>query len=521
MPAWMSILPPLITVLCALWLREVFTALLIGILSGGLIVGYYSEGFIGMLSGLLKPVDHLVNALVPADGDSGHMAVILFSLWIGGMVALISANGSMHALVNKISKRATNRKSGQFATWLMGILIFFDDFANTMVVGNTMRPLTDRLNISREKLAYIVDSTAAPIAAIALITTWIGAELQFIDEGIQQLSGFPSGKSAYSVFLNSLSYMFYPILTLIFIPILIWTGKDFGPMHKAESQLEYQPKTRDENTVNEGKIWMGLVPIAVMIIATLLGLLLTGYSEELWQAREVSLGQKIALIIGAADSYKALLWSSFSALTLAVLISLPKMGLEKTMNAAVSGFKKMLPAVIILVLAWALAGVTKEMHTAEFISSALSGNISPKLFPAATFVLAAIIAFSTGSSWGTMAILYPVVIGTSWALGSSAELGMQENYDILVNVISCVLAGSVLGDHCSPISDTTVLSSLATECDHLAHVKTQLPYAITVGVAALLIGTLGTAYGLNNGLAFSLAIAVLYFTVSYFGKTTS
>lgn len=516
----MSILPPLITVIFALLLREVFTALFLGILSGGLIVGYYTDGFAGMLSGLLRPVDHFVETLSPASGDSGHISVILFSLWIGGMVAVISANGSMRALVNRISKRATTKRSGQFVTWLMGVMIFFDDFANTMVVGNTMRPLTDRLRISREKLAYIVDSTAAPIAAIALITTWIGAELQFIDQGIADLEHFPANKSAYSVFLNSLAYMFYPILTLLFILLLIWTGKDFGPMRKAEMNPSFPTSDSRDEVSNEGKIYKGLLPILLMIFATLFGLLLTGYDPVVWNDGNLGLGQKISLIIGAADSYKALLWASFGGMSLAIILSLPQMGLEKSMSSAVAGFKKMLPAVVILVLAWSLAGVTEEMHTADFISSALSGSLPPELFPATTFVLAAVIAFSTGTSWGTMAILYPVVIGASWSLGLSADVGLEHNYELLVNVISCVLAGSVLGDHCSPISDTTVLSSLATECDHLAHVKTQLPYALTVGLVSLLFGTLLTAYGLHSGIAFVLAAFCLYFIVSYFGKTS-
>ncbi|MFY0643093.1 MAG: Na+/H+ antiporter NhaC family protein [Bacteroidia bacterium] len=521
MPAWMSILPPLITIVLALVFREVYVSLLIGIMSGGIIAAYYEHSWSGIIDGILSPVDYMVQAVSPANGDSGHISVIIFSLFIGGMVAVITANGSMGKLVSLISKKATNKKRGQLATWFMGILIFFDDFANTMVVGNTMRPLTDRLKISREKLAYIVDSTAAPIAAIALITTWIGAELQFIQDGISGLENFPKDKSSYIIFLSSLKYMFYPVLTLLFILILILTGKDYGPMYKAENQvIQHGDEKEDMEYDKMAKVWKGIVPIALLILATLLGLWTTGYDAEIIGDSSMGLTKKLGLIIGAADSYKALLWASYIGLGSAILFSLPQLGMEKSVTAAVNGFKKMFGAIMILVLAWSLAGVTDTLHTADFITSALDGNVQAKLLPAITFVFAALIAFSTGSSWGTMAILYPIVIGTSWSLGLADGLTQDANYQILINVIACVLAGSVLGDHCSPISDTTILSSLASDCDHISHVKTQLPYALTVGFVALIFGTIASAYGVPSWICFVLGLLSLFSIVSYFGKST-
>jgi Na+/H+ antiporter NhaC len=234
----------------------------------------------------------------------------------------------------------------------------------------------------------------------------------------------------------------------------------------------------------------------------------------------LGLTKKISLIIGAADSYKALLWASYSSLAFALLTSIPQLGLESSVEAIVSGFKKMLPAVLILVLAWSLAGVTEKMHTAEFISQSVLGNVSPVILPMITFIVAAIVAFSTGSSWGTMAILYPVIIASSWALGLETGLDTESNYAILLNVISCVLAGSVLGDHCSPISDTTILSSLASECDHLAHVRTQMPYALVVGVVSVSMGTLMSSLGVPVWLCFVGSLSILYGIVSYFGKTS-
>lgn len=518
MPAWLSLVPPLIAIICALLLKEVISALILSVISGGILIGYFQGGLTDAFKGVLSPIDYMVEAISPSNGDSGHISVIIFSLLIGGMVNLITANGSMNALVDRISRKATNKTAGLFVTWLMGLIIFFDDYANTLVVGNTMRPLTDKLKISREKLAYIVDSTAAPIAAMALVTTWIGAELQFISDGIKDLPSFPLELSAYNVFLGSLKYSFYPILTLLFILILIFTKKDFGPMLRAERSTD-TINTHPAEIHLEGKAWQGVVPILIMLLATILGLLATGYSDEVMSSDQ-SFTKKMSMIIGAANAYKALLWASYTSLAAALLISLPKLGLEKSMESILSGFKKMLPAILILVLAWSLAEITEIMHTADFISSGLRGKISPLVLPILTFIVSALISFSTGSSWGTMAILYPVMISTSWHVGLEAGLSSPENYEILLNVISCVLAGSVLGDHCSPISDTTILSSLASDCDHLAHVRTQLPYALIVGIVSLAVGTVLSALGLPIWICFVLSLLLLYGIVSYFGKTS-
>ncbi|HOI31145.1 MAG TPA: hypothetical protein PLC47_00135, partial [Bacteroidales bacterium] len=222
-PLWMSVLPPLIAILMALLLKEVFVALFLGILSGTTIMFYYqgSGFFVAVFKGLLAIIDtYVMQSLL----DPGHMAIIIFSMVIGGMVQLITRNGGMLGVVNRLSHLAKDASSGQLVTWLLGIAIFFDDYANTLVVGNTMRPVTDRLRISREKLAYIVDSTAAPVAAIAFVTTWIGAELSYIQDGLNTIG---LQESAYNVFFNSLAYSYYPILALVFILILVWQKRDF------------------------------------------------------------------------------------------------------------------------------------------------------------------------------------------------------------------------------------------------------------------------------------------------------
>lgn len=536
-PLWLSILPPLIAILIALIFREVLSALLLGIFSGTAIIGAYTGGLAGIGSGLLAVLDtYIINALNNWD----HLAVILFSMTIGAVVAVISKNGGMQGVVNIVSRFATTARSGQLATWLLGVAIFFDDYANTLVVGNTMRAVTDRLRISREKLAYLVDSTAAPIAAIALVTTWIGFELGQIDEALAKINAHGTGieQGVYSVFLGSLQYAFYPVFTLVFMLLLVLRGRDFGPMHKAEMrarttgqvskgvgrQSPHNESKDDDMDEFEPKAGIqprainAIIPILVIVLGTIAGLFYTGWGAQPLEGS--GLWAQLTAIIGDSNSYISLLWSSSAGLAVAILLTVAQRGLSlaETMESALNGFKTMLPAVIILVLAWALASVTETMHTADFLTGVLEGNISPWVVPALTFVISALVAFSTGSSWSTMAILYPIMLPAAWNVSIAAGYDPAEALAIFLNVTSAVLAGSVLGDHCSPISDTTILSSLASSCNHIDHVRTQLPYALTVGAVALLIGTIPGALGINGWLLMPVGIAVLYAIVHFFGK---
>ena len=531
-PLWMSILPPLIAILFALLFREVFSALFTGMLVGTTIIAYYSGSYfiIAIFQGILSIIDTYI---IESMTEFGHLAIIIFSMLIGAMVNLIGKNGGMNDIVAKLSRYATNSVRGQFVTWIMGVLIFFDDYANTLVVGNTMRPMTDRLRISREKLAYLVDSTAAPIAAVAFISTWIGAELSYIEDGIKTLG---LDTSPYAVFLNSLAYSFYPVFTLIFILFLIFRKADFGPMFTAElnarkgeayqveqGQYGFSPGDHKMDLPEEIKPrWFNaVIPILVIIFGTIAGLIYTGWDPDIWDDAQLRFSQKLSLIVGQANSYKALLWSSISGVVVAVLLTLAQrlLNLRDTISSLVSGFKTMLTAVLILTLAWALALLTEHMHTADFISQTmLSLSLSPYLIPALTFILSALVAFSTGSSWGTMAILYPLLLPASWLIATESGLDEESTRAIFYNVVSGVLAGSVLGDHCSPISDTTILSSLASSCNHIEHVRTQLPYALTVGIVGLLVGTIPTAYGFPSIVSFIIGLVILFGVVFLFGK---
>jgi len=555
-PLWMSILPPLLAIVLALVFKEVIFSLVSGIFLGGAIMGAYAEGWTGVFTGFFKIIDtYILGAL----NDSGHLSVILFSTIIGGIVALISKNGGMQGIVNGIARFANTARNGQLATWFLGIAIFFDDYANTLVVGNTMRAITDKLKISREKLAYIVDSTAAPVSAIAFVTTWIGAELGYISNGLDKINadGEAISEGVYSIFLNSLAYSFYPILTLFFIFYLVYRGKDYGAMLKAERRARGGEVVNEED--NHGDLteledvapiegikyraYNAVIPVAIIVLGTLLGLVITGFDSlsaelaaegiktdgwgSIWSNLSVydsnidTFTRKLGTLIGSADSYVALLWSSLAALVAAMLLTMGQkiMNLEDTVGTAISGFKTMIPALMILILAWALAMVTDEMHTADFITRVLDqGGIPYWTIPAITFVLAGFVAFSTGSSWSTMALVYPIILPAAWAVCMKAGFDGPDSMAIFYNTVSAVLAGSVLGDHCSPISDTTILSSLASGCNHIDHVRTQIPYALTVGGIAIICGTIPTALGFPPLLAFALGIGAIILVIELVGK---
>ena len=520
MPLWMSILPPLVAIVMALLIKEVISSLFVGILTGTFLMALYggASPASALGGGLLRVVDtYVVGSLFDAD----HVTIVVFTMMIGGMVRIITANGGMQGVVNWLSRRARGPRSGQLMTFFMDLCIFFDDYSNTLVVGNTMRPIADKLKVSREKLAYIVDSTSAPVVAVAFVTTWIGAELSYIQDGI---SAIGLEASAYSVFFHSLAYSFYPFLTLGFVLMIILSGRDFGPMLKAErkARMTSAMETEMANSVSKpAHIIDALIPLLVLIFGTIIGLVATGYDVSIWNEVGTGFFSKLSSTIGSANSYKALLWASLASLLTAIVMTLLRGNLTfaKIMEEMVEGFKSMFNAVLILTMAWSIALVTKDMHTAEFVSQLLvQWSLSPMVVPVLTFVLAALIGFSTGTSWGTMAILYPLILPSSWLLCQEQGLSLEASMPLFYNVVASVLAGSVMGDHCSPISDTTIMSSLASSCNHMQHVKTQMPYALTVGGVAVLLGVLPTALGLPSWAAFLMGFVVLWLIVRLVGK---
>lgn len=540
-PGFLSVVPPLVAVLMALWLREVYVSLFLAVLSGAWILALEQKGLPeGLLSGWISALDRYV---LGALNNRDHLSVLVFSMLIGGMVALLSRNGGMQGVVVLLSKYANNTRSGQLVTWFLGIVIFFDDYANTLLVGHTMRPVTDRLRISRAKLAYLVDATAAPVASVAFISTWIGAELGYIKDGLSSIGEL--NLAPYQVFMSSIPYSFYSWLTLAMMFFLIWQRRDFGPMLSAEraarggsdptrvgyltggdeeaSLTNQSPGQFEMKTGIQARAWMAVVPVLTVIFGVLAGLVATGWDEVVWNNPSLSLGVRCSTIIGQADSFKALLYGSFAGCIVALFLTLGtrRLSLQESVDSVVVGFKTMLPASLILVLAWALAMLTEELHTADYISQRLVAlQWSPLFLPTLAFVAGAMVAFSTGTSWGTMAILYPLLLPAGWAMLRAQGWGVEESLPIFYQLVSSILAGSVLGDHCSPISDTTIMSSLSSSCDHLAHVKTQMPYALTVGVVSILLGLLPAAAGWSLWLVYPLCLGTLWVLVRYWGRVT-
>jgi Na+/H+ antiporter NhaC len=519
-PAWLSLLPPLIAITIALIARQVLISLFIGVWLGAIFIYDYNP-----LLGLMRTVDtYLVQVLT----ESSHISILIFSLTLGGMVGVISIGGGARGIVEALSKYATTSRSGQVATWAMGMLIFFDDYANSLIVGNTMRPVTDRLKISREKLSYIVDTTAAPIASIAPISTWIGYEVGLLDQTFKSLD---LNLDPYLQFIAAVPYSSYSILALVMVLIIALSRRDFGAMLIAEKRALHEGKVLRDNaspltdadsleaSAGSGvvKRWYnGVVPILAVILITMVGLYYDGYTSLGRNAASA----KLADIISAANSFNVLMWASFGGLFTAVIMVVAQrlMSLSKAIDAVVAGYRAMLMAAFILTLAWAIGKICTDLHTADYVVSLTRAIVSPKILPMLTFLIAGVLSFSTGSSWATMAIMVPIVIPMAHHLPLEQGLSADLSQHIFLGTIGAVLSGAVFGDHCSPISDTTVMSSMASAADHIDHVRTQLPYALAAGLVASLVGYLPAGFGWTGWLLVALGAGALIGVVYLFGK---
>ncbi|MBW3670981.1 MAG: Na+/H+ antiporter NhaC family protein [Acidobacteria bacterium] len=524
-PGWLSITPPLLAIVLALVFRDVLMSLFLGVFLGAWILEAW------------KPFPAFSSTIgdyiVPALADTDHASILVFSTLLGGMVGLISKSGGSLGIVARIRGWATSPERGQVSTWLMGLFIFFDDYANSLIVGSTMRPITDKLRVSREKLAYIVDSTAAPVSSIFPISTWIGFEVGLIAAAFASVG---ITMDAYGAFIASIPYRFYPLFALLTVFVIAASGKDFGPMLRAEQRARATGKVQDDDAVPLAdptgdslappadiphRAINAILPIITVIVVTILGLYITG-SSGVERAAFDSSGAWLQAVFSEANSYAALLWASMSGVIVALLLPAAQrlMPLRELMSGMVEGFKAMLLALIVLVLAWSIGAITESLHTADYVVGMTEGILSPHWVGVLVFVMSALIAFATGTSWGTMAILMPLVVPVAHGIATSAGYapGSSIYVGALLGAISSVLAGSVWGDHCSPISDTTILSSMATGCDHIAHVRTQLPYALGVGVLGMAVGDIPTGYGLSPWISLLVGSIVIVGGVLWLGK---
>jgi Na+/H+ antiporter NhaC len=526
-----TLLPPVLAIALAFLTKNVIISLFIGVFSGTFMLELKGAGiFSAIVMGFLNIVQKILNSLA----DPWNAGIILQCLAIGGLVALISKMGGARAIAEKLAKRAKSPVSAQIMTWLMGLLIFFDDYANALIVGPIMRPVADKMKISREKLAFVIDATAAPIAGIALISTWVGYEVGLINDAYAKIG---VDINAYGAFVQTIPYRFYNILILFFIVISAVTSRDFGSMHKAQVRAYKENKPfRDgarpmisaESTGLEPEedtklsIWNAIIPIGVLILAAFAGFYYNGYTGisggedaalKLLIADSPASFAAIRECFGASDASIVLFQAAVLACLVAMIMAITRkiMTIEESVSVWLQGVKSLVITAVILLLAWSLSSVIKELGTADYLVQVLQGNLPAFFIPSLIFIMGALISFATGTSYGTMGILMPLAVPLAHNLAGGDP-------QMVIISASAVLTGAIFGDHCSPISDTTILSSTGSACDHIDHTRTQLPYALTTAAVTVLLGYLPVSLGLSVWIAMPIAMIAIAAVIFIFGK---
>lgn len=450
-----ALVPAIVAIALALISKEVFSSLFVGIVIGGV---FYTidagSGFSGFLTHVFQ--DGLVGSL----SDSYNVGILVFLVVLGIMVALMNKSGGSAAFGNWAKSHIKTKVGAQICTVILGMLIFIDDYFNCLTVGSVMKPVTEKYNVSKEKLAYLIDATAAPVCIIAPISSWAAAVAGFVTKG----------ENGILLFCKAIGFNFYAILTLAMMFIMICMKFEYGPMAKAESADE---KLNDAvNTLSatntKGKVSDLIFPVAVLIVLSIIGMI---YSGGFFTAGEEGY-LHFAIAFSNSDASVGLVLGSFGALIVSIIYFMIRrvISFKEMMECVPEGFKAMVPAILILTLAWTLKGMTDSLNAKDYVAGLVDGSAAGlKMFlPAIIFIIACLLAFATGTSWGTFGILIPICIA-AFPEGT-----------IRIVCISACMAGAVCGDHCSPISDTTIMASAGAQCDHVKHVSTQLPYAITV-----------------------------------------
>lgn len=474
---WLSLLPPIIAIALALMTKEVYSSLFIGLFSGMLIYSFASGGTI--VSAAATTFDMMYAKIA----DNAYMIIFLALLW--AVVILVSKSGGSEAYGRWAGRRLNSKRSATLASSLLGVLIFIDDGFNCLTVGTVMRPITDRLRISREKLAYIIDATAAPVCIIAPVSSWAVA----VASEVSRTDGF-------NVFLATIPYNLYALLTIVMVLFLCLTGKDFGPMKKAEARAAEQAAEAQagaESANAKGRVIDLVLPILVLIVCAILGMAYVGgFFSGVRFSEAIGYNPTAGLTLGA-----------FAGLVTAFFLYIPRklMTAREFIANIVTGIGNIVPPMLILILSWSLGGVCRQLiGTGVYISGFVNtANLPLGFLPFLIFVVAALMSFSMGTSWGTFGMLIPIVTMICSAEGASA---------LLVPTLGATLAGSVYGDHCSPISDTTILASTGAACEHIRHVETQLPYATLVAVVCA-VGYLIAGFTLSPWIALAAGVALL------------
>ena len=490
-----SLLPAVMAIVLALITKEVYSSLFLGILTGGLIYSGFN---------LETTMTHVFSdGFVSSVADSYNVGILIFLVLLGAIVAMMNKSGGSAAFGRWTSKHIKSRVGAQLATILLGVLIFVDDYFNCLTVGSVMRPVTDKSKISRAKLSYLIDATAAPICIIAPISSWAAAVV-----GFAKGSGAQDGMS---LFINAIPFNFYALLTIAMMIFLAVAKFDYGPMRKHEENAKngdiFTSKMQEATellTENEkGKVFDLIIPVIVLIIACVFGMI---YSGGFFASDSSSYMNFISSFSGS-DASVGLVYGSFIALIFSAVYFLIRrtISFKTIMECIPEGFKAMVPAIMILVCAWTLKAMTDSLGAKIFIAQLVEGSASGfmSFLPAIIFIIAVGLSFATGTSWGTFGILIPIVLSVFGA----------ENGNITIVAISACMAGAVCGDHCSPISDTTIMASAGAQCDHINHVSTQMPYALTVAavsfVSYIIAGFVPVWY-ISLPIALALMIGTLF-----------
>lgn len=450
-----SLVPPIVAIALALITKEVYSSLFIGILIGGAFFAIdASSGFTGFFTHVFN--DGMIKQL----SDSWNVGILVFLVVLGAMVALMNKAGGSQAFGEWAKKHIKSKLGAQVATVCLGVLIFIDDYFNCLTVGSVMRPITKKYKVSREKLAYLIDATAAPVCIIAPISSWAAAVAGFVSEG----------ENGLALFCKAIPFNFYAFFTIGMMFLLIFMNFEFGPMAKYEESRENMNEDIEEEVSTRGKVFDLVFPIASLIILCTMGMIYTGGF--------FASGEEHKNFIDAfanSDASVGLVIGSFAALLLTIVIYQIRrvISFKDCMTCIPDGFKAMVPAILILTLAWTLKAMTDSLGAAKYVAGLVEGSAKDfqNFLPAIIFVIAGFLAFATGTSWGTFGILIPICIAVFPGSGDPLRI---------ISISAC-MAGAVAGDHCSPISDTTIMASAGAQCEHVNHVSTQLPYALTVG----------------------------------------
>lgn len=526
----LTLLPPLVAIGLAFITKETILSLFMGVFVGEFML---CVNDLNIVSTAINAFLQMGSQIISCMADPWNAGIVLQCLLIGGIIQLVTKMGGAKALAESFAKRADTPRKAQLFTWFLGLCVFFDDYANSLIVGPIMRPVMDKLKVSREKLAFVVDATAAPVAGIAIISTWIGLEISLIAAGFESVG--VTNVTGFGIFLQTIPYRFYNIFILLFIVVSAITLYEFGPMKKAEQKARARKEDEeiivpsapgfDEVKPVEGiklSVWNAIIPIGTLIVGALIAFYWSGYTTILG-------GEDQALItlmntaplsfdgifqaLSQSDASVALFQAALLASIVAIVMAVGEkiLTIEDAISEWIGGMKTIVITGVILLLAWSLGGVIGDVGTAAYLVGVLKNTLPQFIVPTLIFILGALISFATGTAYGTMSILMPLAIPLAWAVSSG-------DMSFTIVCTSGVLTGAIFGDHCSPISDTTILSSMGTSCNHIDHVQTQIYYAVFVACVAIFIGYIPAGLGIPWFISVPVGVVVMYIGLKVLGE---